>query len=84
MTLDIIAHIDDPESGPGTIPIHGPGGFEGMRRAGRLAAAVLDYLTPEVKPEVSTDYLDMILCVAMARCLPRCIIAAFSAASARR
>jgi methionyl aminopeptidase len=58
MNLDIIAHIDDPESGPGSIPIHGPGGFEGMRRAGRLAASVLDYLTPEVCPDVTTDHLD--------------------------
>jgi methionyl aminopeptidase len=60
MNHDIIAHVDDPESGPGSIPIHGPGGFEGMRKAGRLAASVLDYLTPEVRPEVTTEYLDQL------------------------
>jgi methionyl aminopeptidase len=31
---------------------------EGMRVAGRLAAEVLDYITPFVKPGVSTGYLD--------------------------
>ncbi|MDO9090875.1 MAG: type I methionyl aminopeptidase [Burkholderiaceae bacterium] len=33
-------------------------GVQGMRVAGRLAAEVLDYLTPHVKPGVSTDHLD--------------------------
>jgi methionyl aminopeptidase len=32
--------------------------FEGMRRAGRLAAEVLDLLVPEVKPGVTTAALD--------------------------
>jgi methionyl aminopeptidase len=32
--------------------------FEGMRRAGRLAAECLDMLTPEVKPGVETQRLD--------------------------
>jgi methionyl aminopeptidase len=31
---------------------------EGMRVAGRLASEVLDYITPYVKPGVSTGYLD--------------------------
>jgi methionyl aminopeptidase len=43
--------------GPG-IPIHGPEGFEGMRKAGRLAAECLDMLTPHVVPGVETEYLD--------------------------
>src|SRR5580704_17653510 len=34
--------------------------FEGMRRAGRLAAEVLDLLIPEVKPGVTTEALDRI------------------------
>ncbi|HYM18481.1 MAG TPA: type I methionyl aminopeptidase [Micropepsaceae bacterium] len=34
--------------------------FEGMRRAGRLAAEVLDLLVPEVKPGVTTAALDKI------------------------
>ncbi|WP_343559926.1 type I methionyl aminopeptidase [Kiloniella sp. b19] len=33
-------------------------GFEGMRRAGRLAAETLDYITPFVKPGVSTGELN--------------------------
>ena len=42
----------------GQIKIHGPEGFAGMRKAGRLVADCLDLLTAEVKPGVSTDHLD--------------------------
>jgi len=42
----------------GTIKLHGPEGFEGMRRAGRLAAEILDALVPHVQPGVSTEALD--------------------------
>ena len=35
--------------------------FDGMRKAGRLAAETLDYITPFVKPGVSTGYLDDLL-----------------------
>jgi len=42
----------------GTIKLHGPDGFEGMRRAGRLAAEILDALVDHVRPGVSTDELD--------------------------
>lgn len=40
------------------IRIHGPEDFEGMRKAGRLGAAVLDFITPHVAPGVSTGELD--------------------------
>ena len=40
------------------IKIHGAEGFEGMRRAGKLAAECLDMLVPYVKPGVTTEYLD--------------------------
>ncbi|MFQ5765971.1 MAG: type I methionyl aminopeptidase, partial [Rhodospirillales bacterium] len=40
------------------IKIHGADDFEGMRRAGRLAAECLDFITPHVKPTVSTERLD--------------------------
>jgi methionyl aminopeptidase len=45
---------------PGSMAVvlHGPEGFDGMRRAGRLAAEVLDLLVPEVKPGVTTAALD--------------------------
>ena len=42
----------------GLIKLHGPEAFEGMRRAGRLAAETLDFITPYVKPGVTTDELD--------------------------
>lgn len=40
------------------IPLHGPENFEGMRKAGRLAAELLDYLTPFVQPGAVTEELD--------------------------
>ncbi|MDE2337045.1 MAG: type I methionyl aminopeptidase [Alphaproteobacteria bacterium] len=42
----------------GSIPLHGPADFEGMRKAGRLAAEVLDFITPYVQPGVATEQLD--------------------------
>lgn len=42
----------------GTIKLHGPEGFAGMRRAGRLAADILDALAPMVQPGVTTAELD--------------------------
>jgi methionyl aminopeptidase len=41
-----------------SVTLHEAKDFEGMRRAGRLAAEVLDLLVPEVKPGVTTEYLD--------------------------
>jgi methionyl aminopeptidase len=46
------------ETRTGQIKIHGPEDFEGMRRAGRLAAECLDMLTPHVQPGETTDALD--------------------------
>jgi len=40
------------------IPLHGPEDFEGMRKAGRLAAETLDFIGPYVKPGVTTAELD--------------------------
>ena len=42
----------------GQIKIHDQAAFEGMRAAGKLAAACLDMLTPHVQPGVVTDELD--------------------------
>ncbi|MES2300521.1 MAG: type I methionyl aminopeptidase [Pseudomonadota bacterium] len=52
--------VDDTDILPrdGTIKLHGPAGFEAMRKAGRLAAEILDALAPLVQPGVRTDYLD--------------------------
>lgn len=43
---------------PRGIKIHKPEDFEGMRAAGRLAARVLDHVTPHVQPGVSTQQLN--------------------------
>ena len=40
------------------IKIHGPEAFEGMRRAGQLAAETLDMITPHVVPGVTTGEID--------------------------
>ncbi len=42
----------------GTIRIHSPEDFEGMRRAGQLAASALDMLVDMVRPGVTTQALD--------------------------
>ncbi|MFO1248432.1 MAG: type I methionyl aminopeptidase [Alphaproteobacteria bacterium] len=42
------------------VTLHNPADFEGMRRAGRLAAEVLDLLVPLVKPGVTTAALDKV------------------------
>ena len=45
----------------GTIKLHGAEGFDGMRKAGRLAAEILDALVPHVVPGVTTEELDDIV-----------------------
>src|SRR4029079_6759543 len=62
MTQYITVAADDrAEAKNGIIKLHGPEGFEGMRRAGRLAAEILDALVPHVVPGVSTQDLDDIV-----------------------
>lgn len=41
-----------------SIPIYRPEDFQPMREAGRLAAAVLDYITPFVQEGITTEELD--------------------------
>jgi methionyl aminopeptidase len=41
-----------------SIKLHGPEDFAAMRKAGRLAAELLDFIAPYVKPGVTTDELD--------------------------
>ena len=57
MTLEDTAEIEA-ETRTGAIKIHKPSDFEGMRRAGKLAAECLDMLIPHVVPGVSSDELD--------------------------
>ncbi|MBM3539966.1 MAG: type I methionyl aminopeptidase [Alphaproteobacteria bacterium] len=40
------------------VKVHAEEAFAGMRQAGALAAEVLDFITPHVKPGVSTEELD--------------------------
>lgn len=42
----------------GAVRLHKPEDFEGMRRAGRLAAETLDFITPHVVPGTTTGELD--------------------------
>lgn len=59
MTQYITVAADDRvEAKNGVIKLHGPEGFAGMRRAGRLAAEVLDAIAPHVVPGISTEELD--------------------------
>ena len=45
-------------SDEGEVPLHGAEDFDGMRAAGRLAAEVLDFITPHVQVGVTTERLD--------------------------
>src|SRR6266481_234422 len=49
---------DDLDARDSRIKRHDAQGFEGMRRAGRLAAATLDFITPHVVPGITTGELD--------------------------
>jgi methionyl aminopeptidase len=42
----------------GTIKLHGPEAFAGMRKAGRLAAEILDEIAPLVQPGATTGAID--------------------------
>ena len=54
-----MSHRDQTSTlGNNSIPRHGPEAFEGMRKAGRLAAEALDLLVPKVQPGVTTQSLD--------------------------
>ena len=52
------AQNDPNKAAEGVIRLHGPEAFAAMRKAGQLAAAALDMLTPHVRPGVTTQHLD--------------------------
>ncbi len=52
--------LTDPTEESDGITIHDAEDFVGMRRAGQLAAEVLDFITPHVKPGVSTNDLNVL------------------------
>ena len=45
----------------GQIKIHEASAFEGMRKAGQLAAECLDMLVAEIKPGISTERIDRLV-----------------------
>lgn len=50
-----------PDRNTGQIKLFPPEGFEGMRKAGQLAALALDMITPHVVPGVDTNTLDKLV-----------------------
>ena len=50
-----------PQRKTGQVKLHGPAAFEGMRKAGRLAAQCLDMLEGEVRPGVPTARIDQLV-----------------------
>src|SRR5690606_13327275 len=50
--------LEDDLINTGSIKLHKPEDFEGMRKAGRLAAQTLDFIAAYVEPGVTTEYLD--------------------------
>jgi methionyl aminopeptidase len=56
--MNQLKRADLPEDDNRIVKLHGPEAFEGMRRAGRLAAETLDFITPYVRPGVTTGELD--------------------------
>ncbi len=49
---------NEPRYSADGIELHGEVGFDGMRKAGRLAAETLDFITEHVRPGVTTEELD--------------------------
>jgi len=61
MTDYVTVTADAPIGRTGAIKLHGPDAFEGMRKAGQLAAATLDMLVPHVVPGVTTGEIDRLM-----------------------
>ena len=49
---------DDFDLRPGAIRLHNASDFEGMRKAGGIAAQTLDFIAPHVRPGITTGELD--------------------------
>src|SRR3984893_13057054 len=58
MQQDVMMGLAPSEARDGPVKIHGAGTLEGMRRAGMLAAETLDFITPHVRPGITTGELD--------------------------
>jgi len=58
--MSYIAAREAPAENNGQIKLHGAEDFDGMRRAGRLAAECLDMIVPHVRPGATTGELDQL------------------------
>ena len=56
--MNFVDAVEAPNRNTGQIKLHGIEAFEGMRKAGRLAAECLDMLVPLIQPGVTTATLD--------------------------
>ncbi len=56
--MTFVDALEVPGRKTGQIKLHGPTAFEGMRKAGRLTAEVLDTLVEHVRSGVTTEFLD--------------------------
>jgi methionyl aminopeptidase len=56
--MTFVDALEVPGRKTGQIKLHGLAAFEGMRKAGRLTAEVLDLLVEHVRPGVTTEFLD--------------------------
>src|SRR6202167_582766 len=56
--MTFVDALEVPGRKTGQIKLHGSTAFEGMRKAGRLTAEVLDALVEHVRPGVTTEFLD--------------------------
>ncbi len=61
MTDYVTITSDAPYARTGAIKLHGPAGFDGMRKAGRLCAETLDMLVPHMVPGVTTAEIDRLI-----------------------
>ncbi|HEX7823137.1 MAG TPA: type I methionyl aminopeptidase [Sphingobium sp.] len=61
MTTYMTPTADTVTTRTSAIKLHGPEAFEGMRKAGRLAAEILDALVPVVQPGITTGQIDDIV-----------------------
>ena len=58
--MNFVEASEAPLRNTGSVKIHSAADFDGMRKAGRLAAETLDLLVPMVQPGVTTEHLDTV------------------------
>ena len=61
MTDYVTVTADAPMGRTGAIKLHGRDAFDGMHKAGKLAAETLDMVVPHVVPGVTTDELNELI-----------------------